>query len=167
MKIVNTAPSDIDAIINILNAGTQYQKAVGGKQWLGFDKKLLETDIAEERSWKIVEDDTIVCIFAITFDDPLIWQEKDTPDAIYIHRISVHADYHGNGYVKNIVAWAREYAKSLNKTLVRMDTTSGNDRLNNYYVSCGFNYLGVVPVAAHASLPAHYGGHSSLFELTV
>ena len=168
MKITNVAPTDIDTLIELLNAGTQYQKAVGGKEWQGFDKSLIETDIREKRAWKIVEDNTIVCIFAITFNDPHIWQEKDSTDAIYIHRIAVHPAYHGKGYVKNIAAWAKEYAGSLNKTLVRMDTTAGNDKLNQYYVSCGFNHLGSVPVAANKELPAHYaGGFSSLFEMEV
>ncbi|GEP92382.1 Acetyltransferase (GNAT) family protein [Chitinophaga terrae (ex Kim and Jung 2007)] len=168
MEIINSTTADIDAIFDLLNSGTAYQHRIGAKPWAGFERELIETDVREKRAWKIVENGTMVCTFSLTFNDPDIWQEKDTPDAIYIHRISVHPDHHGKGYVKKIVEWSKAYAKSLNKTLVRMDTTGGNDKLNNYYVSCGFTLLGTVHVPKSPALPAHYtGGYSALFELAV
>src|SRR5262245_2510784 len=76
--------------------------------------------------------------------------------------------YRGHGCVPRIVAWAREYCRARGKRFIRMDTGSGNDRLNAYYVSCGFDYLGVVTYAGAPGMPAHYqAGSSSLFEMEV
>lgn len=168
MEIINSVPADIDVIFHLYDAGTAYQKKMNGRHWLGFDRALIETDIEEKRLWKIVENDQLVCVFTITFQDPFIWQEKDKDPSIYIHRISVHPDFRGKGYVKNIVDWAKDYAASLHLKFIRMDTGSGNDKLNNYYVSCGFNYLGVVSSLPSEELPAHYKvGGSSLFEIAL
>jgi len=168
MQIINSTPEDIDVIFSLYEAGTQLQKKIAQKHWEGFDQALVETDIREKRLWKIMEDERIACIFSLTFQDPFIWKEKDKDPAIYIHRIATHPDFRGNGYVKHIVQWAREYAVSIGKNYIRMDTGSGNDKLNNYYVSCGFNYLGVVAPLASDELPAHYkGGTSSLFEIVL
>lgn len=50
---------------------------------------------------------------------------------------------------------AGEYAANTGRNYIRMDTGSGNDKLNNYYVSCGFNYHGIIAAAASDGLPAH------------
>lgn len=168
MKITYSTTEDISLIFSLYDAGTLLQKKVAQKQWLGFERSLIEKEISEKRLWKIVEGSQIVCVFSIAFNDPAIWKEKDSDPAIYIHRIATHPDYHGNGYVKHIVAWSREYASENQKQFIRMDTGSGNDKLNNYYVSCGFNYLGVIATDDSPELPAHYkNGTSSLFEIAL
>lgn len=168
LQIINSTQEDIDIIFSLYEAGTQYQKKVAGKHWKGFDRVLIETDISEQRLFKIVEDERIACIFSITLQDPFIWKEKDKDPAVYIHRIATHPDFRGNGYVRHIVQWAREYAVRTGKNYIRMDTGSGNDKLNNYYISCGFNYLGVTAPVATDELPAHYkDGASSLFEIAL
>ena len=166
LSISNSTPQDIDAIFNLYEEGTAYMKKVSKKHWKGFERKLVETEINEHRQWKLVADEQIVGVFVISFNDPFIWEEKDKDPAIYIHRIATHPDYRGNGLVKQIVSWAKEFAKETEKKFIRMDTGSGNDRLNNYYISCGFTYLGVKEYPITDNLPAHYkDGSSSLFEI--
>jgi Acetyltransferase (GNAT) family len=168
MTILNSELSDIDFILNLYEEGTKYQKKVALKHWQGFDRSLIEQEIKEKRQWKIIIDREIACVFAITFDDIHIWAEKNNDPSIYIHRIATNPKFRGQHFVKNIVAWAKEYALAHNKLFIRMDTGSGNDKLNNYYISCGFNYLGVVQLGDAKELPAHYrNGSSSLFEIRV
>ncbi|MBO9729382.1 MAG: GNAT family N-acetyltransferase [Chitinophaga sp.] len=168
MEIINSTIEDIDIIFSLYDAGTILQKKAKQTYWQGFKRTLIENEIQEGRLWKIVVDQQIVCVFTITFQDPFIWKEKDKDPSVYIHRIATHPDFRGNGYVKKIVAWSKDYAAEHHKQFVRMDTGSGNDKLNNYYISCGFNYLGVVPTGDAPELPAHYrGGSSSLFEIAL
>ena len=166
MRITNSTPEDIDAIFELYDAAVEFQKTVFNKQWQGFERSLVETEISENRQWKILENDRIACIFAITFNDPLIWKEKDADPAIYIHRIVTNPDFRGGAYVKEIVNWAGEYARSIDKQYIRMDTWGDNEKLRNYYVSCGFKYLGVTEMKKTEGLPKHYEGISlSLFEI--
>ena len=111
-------------------------------------------------------DDQVACVFATTFHDPLIWGEKDKDPSVYIHRIATNPLFRGHGFVKHIVDWAKEYARDHGKRFVRMDTGSGNEKLNNYYISCGFTYLGITTLEQADDLPMHYRtGSSSLFEI--
>lgn len=168
MKILNSIPKDIATIFNLYEAGTAYQKSVSKKHWQGFEQSLIETEIKEKRQWKIIVGGQIACVFAITFNDPHIWQEKDKDSAIYIHRIATNPDFRGNNFVKHIIDWAKRYAKKKGIAFIRMDTGSGNEKLNNYYIKCGFTYLGIVEIGETADLPAHYkGGSSSLFEIKI
>lgn len=49
-----------------------------------------------------------------------------------------------------------------------MDTGSGNEKLNSYYVGCGFRYLGITQLNNTDGLPDHYkAGSSSLFEIDI
>ena len=168
MLITNSTPEDIDAIFDLYNEAVKYQRTVFNKQWEGFERGLVETEIRENRQWKIVDQGQIVCIFAITFNDALIWKEKDIDPAIYIHRIVTNPKFRGGAYVKEIVKWSRDYAKSIGKKFVRMDTWGDNKKLKDYYMSCGFDYLGVTPMENTQGLPKHYEGISlSLFQIKV
>jgi hypothetical protein len=166
MLITNSTQQDIDTIFALYDEAVKFQKTVFNKQWQGFDRSLIETEISENRQWKIVVNGEIACIFAITFHDPLIWKEKDRDPAIYIHRIVTNPKFRGGAYVNEIVRWSKEYARSLNKKYIRMDTWGDNERLKEYYLSCGFDYLGVTSMEDTNGLPKHYEGLSlSLFEI--
>ena len=168
MTIINSVPADIDAIFALYEAGTALQKTLSKKHWKGFQRTLVEQEIAEYRQWKIMEGNQMACCFAVAFSDPFIWQEKSKDPAIYIHRIATHPGFRGNGYVKNIVEWARAFASQNGLKYIRMDTGSGNERLNNYYIACGFTYLGISSYPITENLPEHYkAGSSSLFEISL
>ncbi len=71
-------------IFEMYNKAIAYQKKVFNKQWLGFERDLIESEIRENRQWKIVMGGEVACIFAITFNDAVIWKEKDQQPSIYI-----------------------------------------------------------------------------------
>jgi ribosomal protein S18 acetylase RimI-like enzyme len=167
MQILNSNLQDHTRIFELYDDAVAYQKKVFKRTWKGFDLDMIETEIKENRQWKIVIDDQIACIFAITFNDLAIWGEKDQNDGIYIHRIVTNPDFRGASFVKIIVTWAKEYAKSLPRKYVRMDTWGDNQRLIDYYQECGFAFLGIITPDA-SKLPKHYEGITlSLFEIEV
>jgi GNAT superfamily N-acetyltransferase len=91
---------------------------------------------------------------AITFNDAEIWEERDCNDAIYIHRIATHSDFRGHNFVKIIVD-SKEYAKSIGKDYIRLDTL-GNPKLIEHYTHSGFDFLGLFDLKSTAGLPLHY-----------
>ncbi|MBV8256111.1 MAG: GNAT family N-acetyltransferase [Chitinophaga sp.] len=165
MQIINSTMEDINTIFDLYDAGTAFQKLHATRHWQGFDREMVAREITAQRQWKILEDGVVVCVFATTFNDPDIWQEKDNEPSLYVHRIATHPDYRGKGYVSHIVAWAKAYAIEHGREYLRLDTGSGNDRLNAYYMSCGFQFLGIVKCNS-PELPAHYQNATfSLFEI--
>jgi ribosomal protein S18 acetylase RimI-like enzyme len=168
MKFIQSTQEDIDSIFQLYDEATAYQAEVGILKWQGFERIMVEKTIEAGLQWQIVVDDEIACVFTLTLSDPLIWEEKDADPAVYIHRIATNPKFRGRHFVKHIVSWVKEYAIENRKLYVRMDTGSGNDRLNNYYQSCGFTYLGVVKLKNTEGLPHHYQtGAFSLFEIKI
>ena len=168
MKFLNSTSRDLNEIFRLYDLAIEFQKTVFDKTWLPFDKELLEKEIAEKRHWKIIIENTIAGIFSIAFSDPLIWKEKNVDPAIYLHRIVTNPDFRGNKFVPQIVEWARSYAKLNGQRFVRMDTWGDNQKLIDYYINCGFNFLGLVVPTKTAELPKHYEGISlSLFEIQI
>ena len=168
MKIVNSTIKDIDQIFKIYDDATSYQKDVGKKSWKGFDKELIEKEISEKRHFVIIDDGEVACTFLIAFSNPTIWNDKGEDNSIYLHRIATKTNFRGRSYVKKIVDWSVEYAKELNKSFVRLDTHSGNERINDYYKKCGFTYKGISTIEWTADLPEHYkDGPFSIFEIVL
>ncbi|MFC5044745.1 GNAT family N-acetyltransferase [Aquimarina hainanensis] len=168
IKIVNSTLDDIEEIFRLYRFATAYQKTKSAVPWPEFAPSLITKEIEEQRQWKILIDNQVACVWAITFDDPYIWEEKNEDPAIYIHRIATHPEYRGHQLVSKIVNWTIEYAKVHNKQFIRMDTVGENRGLITYYEKCGFDFLGLSSLKNTEKLPAHYHNATvSLFELKI
>ena len=164
--MINAEVSDIDDIFRLYDQAIEFQKKVFDKNWLGFDRILVETEIAEKRLWKLVDEERTACIFSIAYSDPIIWGERSHESAMYIHRIVTNPEFRGRAYVKSITAWAINHANELGLRFVRMDTWGDNQKLINYYQDCGFNFTGLMTPEESETLPRHYSGiNLSLFEI--
>ena len=168
MEIVKTQIADIPAVFKLYDFATAFQQKVGTNSWKGFEVSMVETEIAEERHYVIWDEGVISATFVITFNDAIIWKEADLEPSVYIHRIATHPDFRGRNYVQQIVDWTINFAKAKNLKYVRLDTTSGNERLNQYYIKCGFTYKGISEIEWNETLPEHYkDGSFALFEIKI
>lgn len=166
--IVNSSLADIPAIFEFYEMAIAYQKKVFNKHWQGFSLALVTTEVKENRQYKILVNGEIAAVFAVTYNDPEIWQERDQDPSIYIHRIVTHPNFRGYGFVNAIINWAKAYAKANHIKYVRMDTWADNAKLLAYYTSCGFSHVGSIAIAPNSGLPKHYEGISlNLFEIEV
>jgi len=168
LTISNTAIEDLDIIRELYSLAIQYQKSKSEIYWHGMDHALIEKEIKNQLHWKIVEDDQITCFFSVAFTDRLVWDERDADPSIYLHRIVTNPAFRGRGYVKNIVAWAEQFGRASGKHFVRLDTHKDNQRLNAYYLECGFVYCGIKKFDSednNPAIPKHYRGNGlSLYE---
>jgi hypothetical protein len=167
MTIANSTIDDVNEIFRLYGIASAYQRA---KQtvvvWPVFEKQLVETEIAEHRQWKLLIDGKIACVWATTFTDEQIWEEKNTDAAIYIHRIATNSEFRGNNFISIITNWAKQYAKSCNKDFVRLDTLGNNVKLIEHYTNAGFNFLGMFDLKTTEGLPDHYHNTPAcLFEI--
>lgn len=167
MHIENSTINDLDEIFRLYGMASEYQKS---KQtvvvWPTFERQLVETEIAENRQWKLLIGEEIACVWATTFSDEQIWEERNADAAIYIHRIATNPKFRGQNFVSMIVDWAKAYAKSCGKDFVRLDTLGNNDKLIAYYTNAGFRFLGMFELKNTDGLPSHYHGEpAALFEI--
>jgi len=157
MTIVNSKQQDIPEIFRLYKLATDFQKIkFPGNLWPQFDRSLIETEVAEGRQYKLLIENKVACIWAITFSDSQIWEGSDNDSAIYIHRIATNPEFRGQNFVKIIVDWSKEYVKKHQKEYIRLDTCGNNKRLINHYVKCGFEFLGMKKIKNSSGLPSHY-----------
>jgi ribosomal protein S18 acetylase RimI-like enzyme len=166
-KIQCSTSEDISEIFRLYGLATEYQKITFPENtWPTFKRQLVETEIQEERQFKIIINNQIACVWAVTFEDPQIWEERDKDPSFYIHRIATNPDFRGQNFVTEIVKWAREFAKSHQKKFIRLDTCGNNQKLIKHYTNCGFDFLGIVQLENADQLPSHYqNADVCLFEI--
>ena len=168
MHITNSLKGDIDEIFSLYAVATNYQKERYKLHWPEFDYKMVEDEIAENRQWKLMIDGEIACIWATTFTDPLIWEERNIDPSVYIHRIATNEHCRGRNFVIDVVKWSKNYAALNDKKFVRLDTVGLNEKLIAHYTKCGFSFLELTKLKDTNGLPAHYhNADISLFELEV
>ncbi len=169
MELLPSTPADIDEIFSLYKLASAHQAAVQSLVvWPEFERAMVEEELAEKRQWKVVIDQEIACVWAITFDDPFIWEAKNIDPALYLHRIATNPRFRGRHLVKEIVQWAKNYAQQHDKRFVRLDTIGENKGLIAHYTACGFTYLGLAKLTNTQGLPLHYHNSTvSLFELPI
>lgn len=156
MEIKNCSLTDADSILALYDNAMHMQTQKNMVVWPKFERSFIENEIKEERQWKLIIDNTIVCNWAITFTDKEIWGERDDNNSIYIHRIATNPYFRGNRFIDVIVLWAKAYALSMEKQYVRLDTLGNNTKLIDHYTSAGFDFLGITRLTNTLNLPEHY-----------
>jgi GNAT superfamily N-acetyltransferase len=168
MEIINATKEDLETLMSLYDSAIAHQKAVSDLVWKGFDKTMVVKEIEENRQWKIIIDNRIACVFMTAYNDPAIWDERDTDSAIYIHRISTNPDFRGRGFTKLITDWAIDFAKANHIDNVRLDTWQDNAKLHQIYLNAGYTYVGKKLMIPAEDLPKHYWGTTlGLFEIKV
>ncbi len=167
-SIQNSTVRDITEILKFYEHAREYQYMKGAVVWPDIPVSLITKEIIEKHQWKLMDDGKIACVWATTFQDPLIWEEKDLDPAVYIHRIAVNPAFRGRNLVKEVVEWAKLFAKEQGKKFIRLDTVGENTGLIKHYTTCGFHFLGLVNLKDTSGLPAHYSkAPVALFEMEV
>lgn len=157
MIISNSTVDDIEEIFRLYKMATEHQKVTfPGNIWPEFSRELVITEVLEQRQFKLTIGSEIACVWAVTFSDPEIWEEKNADPAIYIHRIATNPNYRGNNFVSKIVDWAKKFAARHGKHFIRLDTCGNNRKLIGHYRKSGFNFLGIKKLKNYEGLPEHY-----------
>jgi len=134
MTIKNVSIVDIDEVFRLYKIASEYQREKKKViVWPNFDRNMVETEITEKRQFKMLIENEVVCIWAITFNDEQIWEEKNKDSAIYIHRIATSPNFRGKKMVAKIVDWAKQFADEKEIQFIRLDTLGNNTRLIEHY----------------------------------
>lgn len=167
MTITNATLTDIDTIFELYKIASDYQKTKKTVVvWPDFERKMVVSEIQENRQFKLIINNTVACVWAIAFKDEQIWETSKDDNAIYIHRIATNPKFRGQQFVSKIVAWAKDYAKINAIDYIRLDTLGNNTDLIDYYKKSGFDFLGMFDLKNTDGLPDHYHNQPAcLFQI--
>lgn len=168
MTIIPSLPEDLDKIFELYDEATRFQKTKTSFYWMPFSRTMVEQEILEGRQFKIMDNERIAGIFAITNSDELIWKEKNIQPSIYLHRIVIADNYKGKNLLDAVIDWAVDFSKSNHLKYVRLDTFADNKKLVNYYIKSGFALIDIVTMENSEALPPHYNNAKlALLEIKI
>ncbi len=144
---------DIKEIMECVEDAKFLLKLSGSKQWQGEDgypsKDDLCKDIINNVCYVQTMDDRVVGVCTYEGVEPEYdniygnWI-TDTNNYITIHRICTKEEYRGRGVAKNLMRYAEEYAKSINKKSIRIDTHPKNLAVQHIAEELGYTLCGYV-----------------------
>lgn len=168
MEILKTTQEDLETMRLMWDEALHFQKEGGNPVWPEFPEELIIKEIESDLNFKLTAGGKILCYFSIAFSDPVIWEEKERGDALYLHRGVTASEFRGLGLTRFIFEWARLKAKLINRKYIRIDTWGSNKELINYYIRAGFRHIGYKDLGETPDLPAHYNNlRLAIFETDV
>ncbi|WP_052339163.1 GNAT family N-acetyltransferase [Gorillibacterium massiliense] len=76
--------------------------------------------------------------------DKKLWGEDDAhhSTAIYIHRLVTDRSLSNKGLGRKIMMWIENGIVYTGKNRIKLDCVSNNEKLNRFYLECGYTYMG-------------------------
>ena len=153
MKIRKSSVSDINNLLEIFDEARKTIATLGIDQWQNgypsFD--VVREDISLSRSYAVEIDGGVCGTFVMmenepTYDKIFEGEWLGNEDYIAIHRVAISVKNRGSGISTAIINYASDYAKSLGRASLRIDTHSVNKVMRrmlekNGFIHCGTIYL--------------------------
>lgn len=158
-QIVNTEKSDLPFIYWLFDEAIAYQKRTNVPVWPDYDKALLKQDIEQQLQFKIIQEQSIACIFSVCYTDKIVWRERDKGNSIFLHRIVVNPNFKGQKQFGKILSFAKKHASKKVIKYIRMDTWADNPTLIKYYQNFGFKIVDYFTTPNSKDLPIQQRGN--------
>ncbi len=153
LTIRKTTPKDIAGLLSLFAEARATIATLGIDQWQnGYpNREVIDADLRAEQSYCVWLDDKVVATFAMlehgepTYDKIFDghWQSgDDNRDYIAIHRVAIAVSCRGQGIAPFILAHAADFAKSLGRNSLRIDTHEGNVVMRKMLEKNGFLHCG-------------------------
>jgi RimJ/RimL family protein N-acetyltransferase len=144
ISIVRGEPDRVSDILRLLQEAANWMERNGIKQWTPgqFNEKDIAGYFADRHVYLALDDDALVGMFTLQFSDPQYWGSKNDESYAYLHRLAVAGSHRSQGLGQHMLQYAVVLAKELGCSGLRFDTVAHNIKLNRYYQSLGFHYMG-------------------------
>ena len=157
MKITRSRLSDVSCFRDFWEAALEYQRSARLPLWPLYPTDLIDNEIRAGLHYSaFLPDGRMAGYFSLVLSDPLIWEDQENGDAIYIHRMCVNPACRGRRLAASVLSWAYGYAAGHGRRFVRMDTWADNEKLMKYYADCGFQVLKTRQIGVIPGLSPHY-----------
>ncbi len=143
VEMVRAEPSDLDAVLSILEEAARWLASRGIDQWGpgSSPRGRIKNRIGRGEVYLAVLDGRPVGNVVLQWSDEETW--GDVPDvAGYVHGLAIRREAAGRGLGRELLRWAEGRAAAAGKEYLRLDCAAGNRALNAYYERAGFAFRG-------------------------
>lgn len=133
--------SELDRACEIFDDAIAYQQLKGYPVYRSNDREAVAKAIEEKLHYTLKIGGQMACVFNIVYNDPAIWRQMDSDNAIYLHRVITNQDFKGQRLFQKVLDWTIARAAELDRPFVRMDTWADATNLIDYYTSFKFRVV--------------------------
>ncbi|WP_060860230.1 GNAT family N-acetyltransferase [Paenibacillus riograndensis] len=131
-------------VLKLLREAAGWMESKGIRQWT--PGQFVEQDIqgyfTDREVYLALDGNALAGMFTLQFSDAQYWGERNDESYAYLHRLTVAQTHRGGGLGRQMIGFAVLKARELGRKGLRLDTAAHNVKLNRYYQSMGFRYMG-------------------------
>ncbi|MBY9082080.1 GNAT family N-acetyltransferase [Paenibacillus sp. HN-1] len=133
-----------EAAVKLLRDAAGWMQTTGLTQWNPdqFTDGEVRRYFTEREVYMAFKDDIPAAVFTLQFGDPQYWGGRNDDRYAYLHRLAVALPFRGSGIGGELLKYAAVNAKACGHQGLRLDTIEYNVKLNRYYQTQGFRYMG-------------------------
>ncbi|MFD0964351.1 GNAT family N-acetyltransferase [Pseudofulvibacter geojedonensis] len=160
-EIIKATNNDVDELLTVTQACAKHMIENGIYQWneLYPSKEAFENDVDLHQLWVIKDGKRVIGSIVITEVEDEEYHDiewlTESGNTVYIHRLSIHPSYQGQGLAQRLMSFAESYAKQKKYNSVRLDAFSQNKRNNTFYQKRGYQQLGDIYFPKQSEHPFH------------
>lgn len=151
IKIIPIGPADAGLASSIMLEAAGWLKGQGQTLW--FPEELtpekLMVHIQTGELYLVMMGNSPVGTVIFQLHDKTFWPDMPEGDAAYIHKVILRRSVAGQGLGAQIIAWAKEKARSMGMAYLRLDTEAARTKLCALYESAGFTRHSFRQVGRH------------------
>lgn len=144
---------DMEAVLQLLVSTAEWLKSKGSSQWnallRGEDSHRTPEAIGRGEVYLFKRGGVLAGMVLLMQKaspwDRELWGEEGHESSIYLHRLTTNREVAGRNLGEAIVRWAESGIRFPGKDRIRLDCVAGNEKLNEFYLKCGYTYLGKAP----------------------
>lgn len=135
---------DLEEVRRMLVEAADWMRENGVKQWnpQQFTAELIRSYYEEREIYLLHASGEAAAMFTLQDSDPDYWGERNVPGYSYLHRLTIRLPYRGRGLGADILRYAAQRSRALQRTGLRLDCWNQNLKLNRLYQSLGFQSQG-------------------------
>lgn len=165
---MNVEPASIGDLPRIQEAyaeSRRRQLECGTLVWPEFSDASLIAEVRARKLFRVMDND-MMGTFAVTYEDPAVWGERERGAHVYLHRIARSPSGTSRGLLRSVIEWACAHSRELQREGIRLDTAAASSQLVAYYEQAGLVVVGRHIIGPDPTLPTHYHGTEvALFEM--
>lgn len=144
LTIVQAQPSELEAVLDILEEGAQWLTARGIHQWpvgafRGNLRQLIADHLSQGEVYLAKVGGEAIGTLRLQWSDKPTWGEMPD-DAGYVHSLAIRRAFAGKAVGRQLLQWAENTVAANGRHYLRLDCMAANSALRRYYEQAGFTH---------------------------
>ncbi|WP_139991844.1 MULTISPECIES: GNAT family N-acetyltransferase [Paenibacillus] len=150
IKVFQAKPEDTAEVLELLIQTAQWLKSKGSTQWGGLlhgvDSHQTPEAIKRGEVYIFIQGSVLVGMVMLMQQasawDRELWGDEGHENSVYLHRLNINREAAGKDLGEAIVHWADSGIHFSGKDRIRLDCIANNEKLNRFYLNCGYTFIG-------------------------